>query len=217
MPSEPLASYLAQSGYACGLSGPSMDARSLTAAMLAPCPNIAFAARQIAPLRRRCKTVARFKADPIYCAITAYHGSWEQPDTMFADAVKATVVKGDAPNFSMPQDAYFDSGDIGSDALAPDRDGAPTAPAVTSDNREHGWSSALPRASPPQANTASADMPNHDRAESIAFAFVLRVRLRQRPIHRATVCLCRDRLTGDRDESSGHVSQDVARFRMFEC
>jgi hypothetical protein len=70
-------------------------------------PNIAFAARQIAQLRERCKTLARFKADPIYCVIAAYLGSWERPDTMFAEVVKATVVKSDAPNFDMPQDAHF--------------------------------------------------------------------------------------------------------------
>jgi hypothetical protein len=63
-----------------GLSGLSTDPRSLTAAMLfAPCPNIAFAARQIAQLSDRCRTLACFKAGPIYCAIAAYHGSWERP------------------------------------------------------------------------------------------------------------------------------------------
>jgi hypothetical protein len=103
-----------------------------------------------------CQTVPRFKADPLSCAIAAYRGSWERPDTMFADAVRATVVKGDAPNFDMPKDAYFDSGDIGSDKV--------TAPTVPSDDRERGWSSALFPAKPPQANTASADVPNHDRS-----------------------------------------------------
>jgi hypothetical protein len=77
-----------------GVSSLSTDPRSLTAAMLfAPCPNIAFAARQIAQLSDRCRTLACFKADPIYCAIVAYHGSWERPNTMFADAAKTTVVK----------------------------------------------------------------------------------------------------------------------------
>jgi hypothetical protein len=75
-----------------GLSGLSTDPRSLTAAMFAQGPNIAFAARQIAQLRERCKPLARFKADPIYCVIAAYPGSWKRPDTMFAEVVKATVV-----------------------------------------------------------------------------------------------------------------------------
>jgi hypothetical protein len=146
-----------------GLSGLSTDPRPLTAAMFAPCPTIAFAAPQIAQLER-CRTLACFNADPIYCAIAAYHGSWERPNATLADAVRATVVKSDAANFSMPQDAYFDSGDIGSDALTPDRDGALTAPAVSSDDREPGWSSAMFPAQPPQADTASADMPSHDRS-----------------------------------------------------
>jgi len=168
-----------------GLSGLSTDPRSLTAAMFAPCPNIAFAARQIAQLSERCKTLARFKADPISCAIAAYRGSWERPDTMFADAVSATVVKGDAPNFDMPQDAYFDS----SDTLTPDRDGALTAPAVSSDDREPGWSSALFPAQPPQADTSSADMPTTIGQQKHRVRLVLPVHLRQRPIHRATsVC-----------------------------
>ena len=91
-----------------GVSGLSTDPRSLTAAMFAPCPKIAFAAPQIAQLER-CRTLACFNADPIYCAITAYHGWWERPNTMLADAVRATVAKTDAANFSMPQDAYFQS------------------------------------------------------------------------------------------------------------
>ncbi len=147
-----------------GLSGLSTDPRPLTAAMFAPCPNTAFAARQIAQLSERCRTLACFKADPIYCAIAAYHGSWERPNTMLADAVRATVAKSDAPNFSMPQDAYFDSGDLGSDALTPDRDDALAAPAVSSDDRERGWWSALFPAKPPQADTASVDVPSHNRS-----------------------------------------------------
>ena len=46
---------------------------------------------------------------------------------------------------------------------------------------------------------------------------VLVVRLRQRSIHQATACFGRDRVSGGGDVSFGHVSQAVARFRMFEC
>ncbi|MGA8528713.1 MAG: hypothetical protein WB622_03300, partial [Acidobacteriaceae bacterium] len=66
------------------------------------------------------------------------------------------------------QDGNFDSGDIGSDTLTPDRDGALTAPVVSSDDREPGWSSALFPAQPPQADTASADMPNHNRSAEVS-------------------------------------------------
>jgi hypothetical protein len=146
-----------------GLTGLSTGARSMTAAMFAPCPNITFAARQIAQLGERCKTLPRFKADPIYCAIAAYRGSWERPDITFAEAVKATVMKGDAPNFDMPKDAYFDSSETASEPLAPGPNAALTAPAVTSDDRERGWASALFPAKPPKAESTSADVPNHDR------------------------------------------------------
>jgi hypothetical protein len=125
-----------------GLTGLSNDARSTTTAMFVPCMNITFAARQIAQLVERCTAIPHFKADPLYCAIAVYRGSWERPDTMFADAVKATVVKGDAPNSDMPQDGNVDSSDIASHTLKPDRDGALTAPPLSSDDRERSWSSA---------------------------------------------------------------------------
>ncbi len=146
-----------------GLTGLSTDPRSATAAMFAPCPNITFAARQIAQLGERCKTLTRFKADPIYCAIAVYHGSWERPDTTFTESVRTTVVNGDAPNFDMPKDAYFDSTEIASETLAPGPHAALTAPAATSDDRERGWSSALFPVKPPKSDIAPADVPNHDR------------------------------------------------------
>src|SRR5215472_15175510 len=72
-----------------------------------PDPNITLAARQITQLAERCKTIS--KPDPLYCAVAAYHGPWDRPDTQFADAVRATVEKGNAPNFDIPKDAYFDA------------------------------------------------------------------------------------------------------------
>ena len=78
-----------------GMTGLSTTARSATAAMFAPCPNITLAARPITQLAERCKTTS--KTDPIYCAIAAYRGSWDRPDARFADAVGATVEKGNAP------------------------------------------------------------------------------------------------------------------------
>jgi len=101
-----------------GLTGLLANARSATALMLAPCPNITVAARQIAQIGERCKTIARFKADPIHCAIAAYHGSWDRPDNGFADVVRATVAKGDGPNFDMPKGTNFDLDDVGA-AISP--------------------------------------------------------------------------------------------------
>src|SRR5215813_562454 len=70
-----------------GLTGLSTDPRSVTAVIFAPCPNITLAARQITQLAERCKTTS--KPDPLYCAVAAYHGSWDRPDTHFADAVRS--------------------------------------------------------------------------------------------------------------------------------
>ncbi|MGA7450230.1 MAG: hypothetical protein WBW73_02745, partial [Rhodoplanes sp.] len=53
-----------------GLTGLSTTARSATAAMFAPCPNITAAARRINKFAERCKATS--KPDPIYCAIAAY-------------------------------------------------------------------------------------------------------------------------------------------------
>jgi|SRR5262245_51468591 len=95
-----------------GLTGLSIDPRSVTAVLFAPCPNITLAARQITQFAEHCKTASR--PDPIYCAIAAYRGSWDRPDTQFADSVRVTVEKGNATNFDMPKDAYFDASDIAS-------------------------------------------------------------------------------------------------------
>jgi hypothetical protein len=147
-----------------GLTGLPADGPAATAAMFAPCPNIAFAARQIAQLAERCKTLSRFKADPIYCAIAAYHGSWERPDAAFADAVNATVVNGDAQNFDVPTDRYFDSDDVAGDALKLDPHAAPTALGAPSDDHDRAWSSALFPLKLPQAEPSSTAVPNDGRS-----------------------------------------------------
>jgi len=143
-----------------GLTGLRADGRSATAAMFAPCPNITVAARQTAQLAERRTIVSRFKADPIYCGIAAYHGSWERPDAVFADAVKATVVKGDAQNFDMSEDAYFDTSDAAGDALKPDPHAAPIALGAPFDDHDRAWSSALFPLKLPQTEPSSTDVPN---------------------------------------------------------
>jgi hypothetical protein len=77
----------------------------VTAVLFAPCPNITLAARQITQLAERCKMTS--KPDPIYCAIAAYRGSWHRPDTRFADAVRATVEKGNAPKLRYAEGIVF--------------------------------------------------------------------------------------------------------------
>jgi hypothetical protein len=94
-----------------GLTGLPGTPRSVTATMFAPCSNIASAARQIAQFAELCRTSSRSQGDPIYCAIAAWHGSWERPDDGFADAVRATVTKDDAPDFEMPDGAGIEAAD----------------------------------------------------------------------------------------------------------
>lgn len=143
-----------------GLTGLSTTARSVTAAMFAPCPNITAAARQISKFAERCKATSN--ANPIYCAIAAYRGSWDRPDAGFADAVRITVEKGNAPNFDMPKDAYFDPNDVTLETVTPRPHPALTAPAMTSDDRKRGWSSALFPAKPARPDSTSADARNPD-------------------------------------------------------
>jgi hypothetical protein len=147
-----------------GLSGLPADGQSASAAMFAPCPNITVAASEIAQLAERCKTLSRFTADPIYCAIAAYHGSWERPDAMFADAVKATVVKGDALNFGLPNDVCFDSNDVAGNALTSAPRRVLTSPGARLDDDDSVSSSALFPMKQPRAVPASSDPPNHGRS-----------------------------------------------------
>jgi hypothetical protein len=124
----------------------------------ASCPNIALAASQIAELVERCKAAS--KVDPIYCAIAAYHGSWDRPDTWFADAVRATMKKRNAPNFDMPNDAYLGADDVAADAASGRQHAALTTPALLLDDRERGRSSALFPARPMTTDHPSTDVQN---------------------------------------------------------
>jgi hypothetical protein len=144
-----------------GLTGLSTTARSATAAMFAPCPNITAAARLISKFAERCKATSN--ADPIYCAIAAYRGSWDRPDKGFAGAVRIIVEKGNAPNFDMPKDAYFDADDVTLETVTPHPLPASTAPEMTPDDRERGWSSALFPAKPAKPDSTSVDVQNPDR------------------------------------------------------
>jgi hypothetical protein len=147
-----------------GLTGLPADGQSATEATFAPCPNITVAARQIAQLAERCTRLSRLKADPIYCAIAAYHGSWEQPDVAFADAVKVSVAKGDAPNFDLSEDANLESNDVADDALTADPKAVAPPRGAPPDNDGSAWSSALFPMKQPRAEPASTDLPNHGRS-----------------------------------------------------
>ena len=146
-----------------GLTRLSTPPRSATAAMFAPCPNITFAARQITQFIERCKTSPTVRADPVYCGVAATRGSWERPDNNFADTVRATVEKGNAPNLNMPEGAYFDSADLRCETATHGRHVNSTTPAGSFGDRERGWSSALFPTKPATPDGASRDLPKRDR------------------------------------------------------
>jgi hypothetical protein len=57
--------------------------------------------------------------------------SWKWPDAMCADAVDATIVKGEAPAFLISRKGDLDSADIASGIMRPDRDRALAARALS--------------------------------------------------------------------------------------
>ena len=97
----------------------------------------------IEKLTVRCKTHPRLKTDPTSCAVAVYHGSWGEPDTKFADAVMASVAKGDAPNFDMPKNSSMEFLDVASETSPRLENAASPESAISFDDRERGWSSAL--------------------------------------------------------------------------
>src|SRR5207245_1845811 len=78
------------------------------------------------------------------------------------DAIRATVEKGNAPNFDMPKDAYFDASDIASETPIPGPHAALTTSAPTPDDRARGWLSALFPARPAKPGNTSTDVQNGD-------------------------------------------------------
>jgi hypothetical protein len=133
-----------------GLSGLSAV---VTPAVFAPSPNITAASRQIGELLDRCSVVNGSDKDPMHCAIAVYRGSWERPDNRFADAVLASVTKGNAPNFDMPGEALLAERDVVSKPLDHARNDMPTTAAVMADDRELGWSSTIFPAKPERAGS----------------------------------------------------------------
>src|ERR1700680_1780740 len=125
-----------------GLTGLAANPTTATVAMFTPCLNISMAARQIAQLVDRCKTLPPLRADPIHCAIAAYRGSWDHPDNKFADAVRTSVANGDAPNFDMPDDSHIESEEVAPEAALAGQRVCTTTP-ITLDDQQQGWSSAL--------------------------------------------------------------------------
>jgi hypothetical protein len=141
-----------------GLAGVPVPPARISASVLLPCRNVAMAAVQITKLTGRCKTHPRLKADPAFCAVAVYRGSWERPDAKFATDVLASVAKGDAPNFDMPRGTGTEIFDI---ANGQESDVDMTVVDITSTFSEQtqGWSSALFPTKAKRVPTESARIP----------------------------------------------------------
>ena len=140
--SETRAASVANGIVRVGLAGLPLPSSKTNPAMFLPCLNVAIAAQRIAKLIDRCNTHRRLKTDPTFCAVAVYRGSWEQPDVKFAEAVIASVARGDAPNFDLPKDINVEFLDIATDTPPPSDDSF-LGSVAASEQRERGWSSAL--------------------------------------------------------------------------
>jgi hypothetical protein len=147
-----------------GLTGLATDSASATLAMFLPCPNISMAARQITQLVECCKVLPRFTANSTRCAIAAYRGSWDRPDSKFADAVLTSLAKGDAPNFDMPDEIGDRSDDVATEPSLPGRR-ISRARSTGFDDQQQGWSSALFPARSKQLDGTSSSNPDADRLQ----------------------------------------------------
>jgi len=144
-----------------GLTGLAADPASATLAMFMPCPNISTAARQITLLVKRCSVLPRLTVDSTRCAIAAYRGSREPPDNKFADAVLASLAKGDAPNFDMPDEIGDRSDDVATEPSVPGRRISGARPSAF-DDQQQGWSNALFPARSTQLDGTSSSNPDAD-------------------------------------------------------
>jgi hypothetical protein len=129
-----------------------------------PCPNIAAAARQINQFTARCETSSQSDSDHTFCAIAAFHGSWERPDTGFARAVRETVANNDAPNFDMPKETGIEIRDALLDTPAASQTRPSSRPENPSEDNERAWSSALFPAKPGHSEDTSDAAPTNDPA-----------------------------------------------------
>src|SRR5262249_42882199 len=122
-----------------------------------------LAARQLTQFVERCRTTS--KADPTYCAIAAYRGSWDRLDIGFAEAVRTTVEEGSASNFELPKGTYFDANGIPFERTNPKLYVAPSTRMSQPDDRTRSWSSALFPTKSTTPNRTSAGEQNGDRTE----------------------------------------------------
>lgn len=144
-----------------GLTGLATNAAAVTETTFLPCPNIAAAANEINQLTVRCEANPGSKADPTFCAVAAYRGSWERPDTAFARAVSTSVANDDAPNFDMPEETGTDMRDALLGVSSASSAAPSSRPDRAMDDADRAWSSALFPAKPARSNHAASPSSIH--------------------------------------------------------
>jgi hypothetical protein len=125
-----------------GLTGLATDSASATLAMFMPCLNISTAARRITQLVDRCKTVPRFMANPVRCAIAAYRGSWDHPTTSWRMPYRRRSRRATRRTSTCQTRRTTDRVTLRLRLLSPVSTLSTTSP-VTPDDQQQGWSSAL--------------------------------------------------------------------------
>lgn len=149
-----------------GLAGVAVPPAKVSASVLLPCRNVAMAAVQISRNVGRCKVHPRLTADPTFCAVAIYRGSWDRPDVRFATDVTASVVKGDAPNFDMPRGTNTEIFDTAEESPPEARASVVDITAAFAD-QARSWSSAL---FPPKLNASTSESERDTTASAAAAA-----------------------------------------------
>jgi hypothetical protein len=203
------ATYPADAAIRIGLTGLSATPRSVATAMFAPCSNITVAARQIAQLAERCKTSPHLSGDPIYCAIAAYHGSWERPDNAFAHAVRTSVVNNDAPDFEMPAETAGDAVKVRPAPRPPFHDTAAAPPAAPDDRERARLSPLFPVKSRP-SDRSPIDDAAKDRPAVEVQSLTFRLRIRPPLSHLLTVSSCRGQRSIPHHDRNDSISRNLA-------
>jgi type IV secretion system protein VirB1 len=192
-----------------GLAGLPLSPSKVNAAVFLPCLNVAIAAQRIARLADRCNRHRRRKTDRLFCAVAAYHGSWEQPDARFAEVVMASVAKGDAPNFDMPNDINVELLDIASE-VPPRSNDSLVGSGSSSEEHKRAWSSGLFPSNPLQPASEPNQGPNDGRtAQDMQSSSVSNAAPSTASQH-STACSFQDRSIAGRNDWHRCSSHDLA-------
>jgi hypothetical protein len=127
-------------GARVGLTGLPVPSANFTRAAFLPCWNEAIAAQQVAGLVQTCAT--RAQPTSITCALSAYGGSQNRPNTKFAAAVIESLMTKQVPDFDISKGTSSSLLDIAI-GTAPRIDKAGPAPDPAPPEREPALANAL--------------------------------------------------------------------------